>query len=254
MSLSRREMRYMLSALTLRLGEIRGDANARAYMKVKEVDRRLSLETVRSEMVVLDVGGGLGLDDLLFAVKGAHPVIVDLNSEDLKKGKEICKAFKLHDKIEYLVADAQKLPFVDEAFDLVSSFSAIEHLPCRRKFKVWVREMTRVLKTGGKFILITSNKLWIMYPIAKLLITLKRRSSELFFKPKEIMEELKQCNLDIKIFDARIIFYRGYSLVPLPESFNEVLENLLNQLDRFHCLRIICGRMGFRAEKKIPSS
>jgi len=197
-------------------------------------------------MRVLDVGGGLGLDDLLFAVKGAHPVIVDLNSEDLKKGKEICKAFKLHDKIEYLVADAQKLPFVDEAFDLVSSFSAIEHLPCRRKFKVWVREMTRVLKTGGKFILI-----WIMYPIAKLLITLKRRSSELFFKPKEIMEELKQCNLDLEIFDAGTIFYRGYSLIPLPKSFNEVLENLLNQLDGFHCLRIICGRMGFRAEKKI---
>ncbi len=244
----------MLSAVTKRLGEIKGDVYARAYMKAKEVDRRLSLETVGSESVVLDVGGGLGLDDLLFASKGAHSVVVDLNYEDLKKGKEICKVFNLRDKIEYLIADARKLPFVDEAFDVVTSFSAMEHSPSRCEFKVWVGEMTRVLKNGGKFILTTSNKSWIMYPIAKLLISLKRRSSEHFFRPKEIVEKLKQCNLNIETFDAGIIFYRGYSLIPLPKNIGEVLENLLNQLDGFHTFQIICGRMGFRAKKKIPRS
>jgi len=245
----------VLSAVTIRLGKVTGDVYAaRAYMKVKEVDQRLSLESAGSEVVVLDVGGGLGLDDLFFAYKGAYSVVVDLNYKDLKKGKEISKDFKLHDKIDYLTADARKLPFVDGAFDVVTSFSAIEHLLYRYEFKVWVQEMTRVLKNGGKFILTTSNRLWIMYPIARLLIALKRRSPESFFKPIEIMEELEQCNLDIETFDAGIIFYRGYSLIPLPRNLNEVLENLLNQFDSFHCLRVICGRMGFRAEKKIPYS
>jgi len=159
-------MRHLLSAVTCRFGKIKGDVYAKAYMKVKEVDRRLSLESVGSEVAVLDVGGGLGLDDLLFAYKGAYSVVVDLSRDDLKKGKGICKDLELHDRIDYfLIADARKLPFVDEAFDVVTWFSAIEHLPYRYGFKVLIREMTRVLKSGGKFILTTSNKSWIMYPI-----------------------------------------------------------------------------------------
>jgi len=55
--------------------------------------------------VVLDVGGGLGLDDLLFAHKGAYSIVVDLSYEDLKKGKRICKDLELHDRIDYLIAD-----------------------------------------------------------------------------------------------------------------------------------------------------
>jgi ubiquinone/menaquinone biosynthesis C-methylase UbiE len=242
----------MLSAVAQRLGEIKGEASARAYMKIKEVDRILSLETVRSELIVLDVGGGLGLDDLLFAYKGAYSVVVDLNYEDLREGKRIGRDFDFQDRIDYLIADARKLPFTKEAFDVVTSFSAIEHLPCKNEFKAWIREMTRVLKNRGNFILTTSNRLWIMYPIAKLLMILKRRSPEIFFRPKEITVEMKQCNLDIKIFDARTVFYRGYSLIPLPRDVYEVLENLLNRLDNRLCLRIICGRMGFRAEKKFP--
>jgi len=248
-------MKHLLSIVAHHFGKIVGNEYAKVYLKVKDVDRRLSLKSVSPKDKLLDVGGGLGLDDFLFANKGAYPIIVDLNSQDLKKAKKISQDLKLHDKIDYLIADARKLPFVDGAFDVVTSFSAIEHLPCRCEFKVWIREMTRVLKNnGGKFILTTSNKLWIMYPIAKLLMALKRRSPEHFFKPKEIMEELKQCNLDIETFDAGIIFYRGYSLIPLPRTFYEVLEKLLNKLDSFHCLRIICGRMGVRAKKKIPSS
>lgn len=140
-------MRHVLSAVTSRFGKIKGNAYARAYLKVKEVDRRLSLESVVSEVVVLDVGGGLGLDDLLVAYKGAYSVVVDLNYEDLKKGKRICKNFKLHDRNNYLIADTRKLPFVDGVFDVATSFSAIEHLPCRCGFKIWIREMMRVLKS-----------------------------------------------------------------------------------------------------------
>lgn len=241
---------HFLSAITLHLGKIIGDTEARAYMKIKAVDRRLSLKTIHPNTILLDVGGGWGLDDLLFAHKGANSIVVDLNNLDLKKGKEICKNLNLLDKIHYLVADARKLPFTNETFNVVTSFSAIEHLPCRDDFKVWIKEMVRVLKSGGKFVLTTSNKLWIMYPLAKILIAHKRHSHEYFFKPKEIIDVLRECNVDFETFDASVIFSQGYSFIPIPIRLGRLLENLLNKLDGFHCMRILCGRMGVRARKQ----
>lgn len=243
-------MKRILSAVTLCLGEITGNAYAETYMQIKKVDRRLSLRKVSQGMVILDVGGGLGLDDLLFAHKGAYPVVADLSHEDLKKGKRICKDLRLHNNFDHLIADARHLPFKNGSFDMVTSFSAVEHLPQRYKFKVWIREMTRVLKNGGKFILVTSNKLWIMYPIARLSFALKRHSPEHFFTPKEIMDELKQCNIRVEAFDAGIIFYRKYFLTPLPNELAEALENLMNRLDKFRCFKFLCGRIGVRGTKE----
>lgn len=243
-------MRQTLTAVTLRLGRIVGNSYAKAWMKAKYVDRRLSLGNVSSGMIILDVGGGFGLDDLLFARKGAYPVVMDLNYDDLKKGKEICKDLNFRDRIDYVVADARKLPFKEGSFEMVTSLSAVEHLPSRYEYKIWIKEMVRVLKNGGKLILTTSNRLWVMYPLVRLLIALKRRSSEHFFSPREIMDELERCNINIEVFDAGIIFSRGYSLVPLPDEFDEALENLLNRLGSFRCMRLVCGRMGFRGSKR----
>ena len=159
---------------------------------------------------------------------------------------------KLRDNFDHLIADARHMPFKIGSFDIVTSFSAIEHLPQRWEFKVWIGEMVQVLKNGGKLVLTTSNKLWIMYPIAKLLATLKHRSPEHFFTPKEIMDELKRCNLTIETFDAGTIFYRGYSLIPLPNELAEVLENLLNRLDNFIAFELFAGELVFAAQKKKP--
>ncbi len=247
-------MKRIKSDITLSLGRIKGDSYSRAYMQVKKIDRRLTLGDVRKKMVVLDVGGGLGLDDLFFAQKGAYPVVADLSYEDLKKGREICRDLRLLDNLSHLVADARHLPFKNGCFDVVTSFSAIEHLPKRHEFKVWIREMTRVLKYGGKFILVTSNKGWIMYPLAKLKMALKLRSTEHFFTPDEILKELGKCRLAVEAYESDIVFYRGYSLIPLPARSAELLENLLNRLSRILCSHAICGRMGFRCTKRFRSS
>lgn len=247
-------MKSILSAVTLCLGKITGNAYAETYMRIKKVDRRLSLKMISPSMSILDVGGGLGLDDLLFAHEGAHPVIVDLNHEDLKNGKRICRDLRLHDNFNHLIADARHLPFKNESFDMVTSFSSIEHLPKRYQFKIWIREMTRVLKNRGKFILTTSNKLWVMHPIARLSFGLKRHSPEHFFTPKEIVAESEQCNIRVEAFDAGTIFYRNYFLIPLPNKLAEALENLANQLEKLHYLKLLCGRMGIRGTKEETST
>jgi ubiquinone/menaquinone biosynthesis C-methylase UbiE len=52
-------------------------------------------------------------------------------------------------RLEVLYADARKLPFPDEEFDVVFSLSSIEHFGGPRDVARAAREMGRVLKPGG---------------------------------------------------------------------------------------------------------
>ena len=49
------------------------------------------------------------------------------------------------------MADALEMPFPDESFDLVWSLESGEHMPDKEKF---VSELTRVLRPGGRLILV----------------------------------------------------------------------------------------------------
>jgi SAM-dependent methyltransferase len=51
--------------------------------------------------------------------------------------------------------DARALTFADETFDLIYSFHALEHIPGPKDA---LREMSRVLRTGGHFLIGTPNK------------------------------------------------------------------------------------------------
>ena len=52
-------------------------------------------------------------------------------------------------------ASASALPFTDDCFDIVYAVEVIEHLP---SLKLSIKEMTRVLKAGGRLIVIDRNR------------------------------------------------------------------------------------------------
>jgi len=55
-----------------------------------------------------------------------------------------------HENVEFVEGDAEKLPFSDETFDIVSCRIAPHHFPNITRF---VSEVSRVLKSGGQFLL-----------------------------------------------------------------------------------------------------
>ena len=59
------------------------------------------------------------------------------------------------ENVEFVEAVVPPLPFADESFDYVVSFQVIEHI---KRDKELVREVHRVLKKGGKFIVSTPNR------------------------------------------------------------------------------------------------
>lgn len=102
---------------------------------------------------LLEIGCGLGTDLLQFARGGALVTGVDLTPASI----ELVKAcFALHGlPVHAQVADAENLPFEDNAFDVVYSFGVLHHTPDTQKA---LDEVYRVLKPGGKIILMLYHK------------------------------------------------------------------------------------------------
>lgn len=93
---------------------------------------------------VLDVGTGTGFLALLFAEMGHKVTGIDLSTGMIEKAKHNAQNMGL--EIDFFHGDAEKLPFEDGSFDLVTN-----------KFLLWtlqqpscaVKEWKRVLKPGG---------------------------------------------------------------------------------------------------------
>jgi SAM-dependent methyltransferase len=93
---------------------------------------------------VLEIGVGLGADHQRFAEAGAELYGIDLTPRAIEHTRRRLMLFGLRSKLA--VADAEALPFRDEAFDLVYAWGVLHHTPDTPKA---VAEVWRVLKPDG---------------------------------------------------------------------------------------------------------
>jgi len=118
---------------------------------------------------VLEIGVGLGADHQKFAESGADLYGCDLTPRAVEYTKERLELFGLSSRLQ--VADAEKLPFKNEQFDLVYSWGVIHHSPDTPQC---IKEIYRVLKPGSEakvMIYHTSSfvgyMLWMRYALLK---------------------------------------------------------------------------------------
>ncbi len=96
---------------------------------------------------VLEIGTGTGYGIDIIAPRCSRFVTMDkTRSEELGA---------MPANVEFKEGVVPPLPFADESFDCVVSFQVIEHI---KRDKEFVREVRRVLKEGGKFIISTPNR------------------------------------------------------------------------------------------------
>ena len=94
---------------------------------------------------LLEVGVGAGTDFVNWVRNGAIATGVDLTEAGVALTKERLALEGLHADVH--VADAEKLPFQNDSFDIVYSYGVIHHSPDTQRA---VDEVWRVLKPGGK--------------------------------------------------------------------------------------------------------
>lgn len=104
---------------------------------------------VNSTSIVLDIATGGGHVVKALAPHVAKVVATDLTYEMLETAKSHLDSYASN--IFYVLADAESLPFLENTFDAVTCRIAAHHFPNPNLF---IKEVSRVLKPGGKFILI----------------------------------------------------------------------------------------------------
>ena len=118
---------------------------------------------------VLEVAAGTCVCGRAIAPYAKQVVCLDMTPAMLSVGKNNAEKEKI-DNIIFTIGDAAELPFLDNSFDIVLSRLAFHHFP---NPKNCFSEMARVLKPGGKLVVIdmetaeepfreTANKIEIM--------------------------------------------------------------------------------------------
>ena len=114
---------------------------------------------------VLEIGVGMGADYLEWLRAGAFAAGVDFSSTSLERARRRCELAGYTPDLR--VADAEHLPFPDNAFDIVYSYGVMHHSPDTAQC---IREARRILKPGGTLRImiyhhpsLTGLMLWVRY-------------------------------------------------------------------------------------------
>jgi len=118
---------------------------------------------------ILEIGCGLGKNFSRFAAGGAVATAVDMSIESIKLTKKRLAIFGL--KGNLCLADAENLPFKDNAFDLIFSWGVLHHTPDTQSA---IGEVCRCIKPGGKAIIMLYRK-YSLFNLQCVLMYLRRR-------------------------------------------------------------------------------
>jgi ubiquinone/menaquinone biosynthesis C-methylase UbiE len=112
-----------------------------------------------TDQQILDVGCGTGVfaTRVLESLPDSHVWGLDLSDGMLQQGLPRCRASG--GRLHLVQGDSERLPFPDDAFDVVTCTHSFHHYP--RQDQV-VAEMHRVLRPGGRLLLIDGDRdgLW----------------------------------------------------------------------------------------------
>jgi len=112
----------------------------------------------REGIHVLDVGCGTGTNLMLYHEAGCNVFGIDLSPTMVEVAQK-----KLGDRAEIRLGDASKMPYSDDSFDLVTGFLTLHEMPSQIRPAV-ISEMVRVMKHGGRILLIDYHLGPIRFP------------------------------------------------------------------------------------------
>ena len=127
---------------------------------IHRIWKRVTQEFVRPRegQKILDLAGGTGDLAMRFAPlvgESGEVVVADINDSMLKVGRDRLMDKGLVHNVRYVQADAQYLPFPDNHFDCITIAFGLRNVTDKDKA---LRSMFRVLKPGGKLLVLEFSK------------------------------------------------------------------------------------------------
>jgi ubiquinone/menaquinone biosynthesis C-methylase UbiE len=115
----------------------------------KDLVKMIEMAEVTGQEVLLDIATGGGHTANAFAPLVKRVIAVDITAEMLEAAKKFIKE-NGHQNVEFVLGDAEQLPFSAESFDIVTCRIAPHHFP---HVDLFIKEVHRVLKPDGQFLL-----------------------------------------------------------------------------------------------------
>jgi 2-polyprenyl-6-hydroxyphenyl methylase / 3-demethylubiquinone-9 3-methyltransferase len=173
---------------------------------------QISNKTTTSTTKILDLGCGAGFLSNELAKEGFKVTGFDLSQESLTVAKN-------HDStktVQYIQGNANLLPFEDASFDVICCMDFLEHV---EDINPILKEVSRVLKPGGKFFFHTFNRnplsRFVVIHLVELILKKTPKNLhiyKLFIKPKELNQacESQGLKVDTMLGLRPKIFSRGF--------------------------------------------
>jgi ubiquinone/menaquinone biosynthesis C-methylase UbiE len=206
---------------------------------------------------VLEVGCGSGFAVQLFVEAGARVTGVDLTPWAVETTRRRLDAFGLEAKV--LEADAERLPFEDESFDLVFSWGVIHHTTDMDRA---LSELVRVCRRGGRVVIMVYHRrslFYLLYRSFQRFLPLARRLGLHFEGARTgereglIARHLSRAELAARLAaagltDIRIVPYgQEAELLPLPRRLRVPVTDRLPRRLKDAILRRLGHQLGASA-------
>jgi ubiquinone/menaquinone biosynthesis C-methylase UbiE len=228
------------------------------------VDRRLSRPLIRPFFTTCDVGGRCGIDAIPFANLADFSFLLDIRKEAVDIGRNIATKLGLKPKMAFVRCSALNLPFKNEVFNLVTSFSVLDHVPGENSLQKAIEEMARVACNYGYVVVTVPNRLFVIGNITRRIIMLMGDPYlEIHFTPKEIKKSMLFVGLVPFLFDAKYPTKIGKHIIShhLPkfvtiipayilQSFLRIWEKIFLKLEKGP-FKMFGARIGYASQKRV---
>lgn len=115
---------------------------------------------------LLDIGcGPLARAEVQFGLKGFRIIGLDISTTILKKAKENVRKYGKVENADFVLCDAEFLPFRENSFDATLCVGTISHLPNVKSVKEAVKEMKRVVRPHGTIYITWWQNLYSVFGI-----------------------------------------------------------------------------------------
>lgn len=121
---------------------------------------------------ICEVGCGSGTISSALAQKGGKVTLIDISPKAIAFAKNFYQKKKI--KATFKIMDGMKMSFGNNSFDLVWNGGVLEHFDEVKQICL-LRELYRVVKPGGRLIIMVPNLMDFPFMIAKLLLKFRKK-------------------------------------------------------------------------------